>query len=143
VRLAGRGSVEERLAAEDLGTAKKILCREPWESYYILRRGILPCCHGSRAIAPLEDWKTAWNSPAMQEIRSHLAKGRLSPYCFDSTGCPLVQRHFQEIQQRVEETQRQERWLATRFPVLRTMNRLLGHVPGKAYGRLFRALRSL
>ena len=68
------------------------LCREPWENYYILRRGILPCCHGHKAIAPMTEWKTAWNSPAMQEIRYYLARGELSPYCRESLACPIVQR---------------------------------------------------
>lgn len=68
------------------------LCREPWESFYILRRGILPCCFGGEVIAPMADYAKAWNSPEMQEIRSYLARGELSPYCLRSSGCPIVQR---------------------------------------------------
>jgi len=68
------------------------LCREPWESFYILRRGVLPCCHGHKAIAPMTEWKSAWNSPALVEIREHLARGELSPYCRKSLACPIVQR---------------------------------------------------
>ncbi len=68
------------------------LCREPWENFYILRRGILPCCYGGSEIAPMAGYAEAWNSPAMQEIRSYLARGELSPYCLLSPGCPIVQR---------------------------------------------------
>jgi hypothetical protein len=87
---------QTRDAIRELGLEPKYLCREPWESYYILRRGILPCCYGSTPIAPMEEWATAWNSPTLQEIRSHLAQGRLSPYCLKSPGCPIVQRHRAE-----------------------------------------------
>jgi hypothetical protein len=87
---------QTRDAIRELGLEPKYLCREPWESYYILRRGILPCCYGSTPIAPMDEWATAWNSPALQDIRSHLAQGRLSPYCLKSPGCPIVQRHRAE-----------------------------------------------
>jgi hypothetical protein len=76
------------------GDARGVLCTEPWQSYYILRRGILPCCHGGAPIAPMSEWATAWNSPALQEMRSYLARGELSPYCLRSPGCPIVQRHL-------------------------------------------------
>jgi hypothetical protein len=131
----GRTAVAERLAALELGADGSCLCREPWESYYILRRGILPCCHGSKAIAPMEEWETAWNSPALQEIRRHLAAGRLSPYCLESTGCPIVQRHLQAARRR-------ERWLPDRLRLLGKINRLLGGVPAAAYYRLVRLLWS-
>jgi hypothetical protein len=68
------------------------LCREPWESYYILRRGVLPCCFGGEVIGSMADYAKAWNGPQMQEIRSYLARGELSPYCLRSPGCPIVQR---------------------------------------------------
>lgn len=68
------------------------LCREPWESFYILRRGILPCCFGGTVLAPMDGYAEAWNSPVLQEIRSYLARGELSPYCLLSPGCPIVQR---------------------------------------------------
>ena len=32
--------------AEALGGANLPLCREPWMSFYILRRGVMPCCYG-------------------------------------------------------------------------------------------------
>jgi hypothetical protein len=81
---------------DDLGFSGLPLCLEPWESFYILRRGILPCCHGNPIIAPMTDWAAAWNSPQLQEIRSYLSRGKLSPYCLVSLGCPIVQRHLRE-----------------------------------------------
>jgi hypothetical protein len=134
MRFLKRPGVAKRLAARKLGTSGDLLCREPWESYYILRRGILPCCHGSKAIAPMEEWATAWNSPALQEIRRHLASGRLSPYCLESTGCPIVQRHLLAARQR-------ERWLPDRVRLLGKVNRALGGLPAAAYYRLVRRLR--
>lgn len=129
-----RRGAAERLAAEELGTDADVLCREPWESYYILRRGILPCCHGAKPIAPMSDWAEAWNSPALQEIRSHLAKGKLSPYCLVSTGCPIVQRHLDE--------RRKAGWwaaLSTRPRWARLVNRLLAGIPAAIYRRLAQA----
>jgi hypothetical protein len=134
MKLLNRVGAAERRAAEELGTTGEILCAEPWESYYILRRGILPCCHGSKAIAPLEEWETAWNSPALQDIRRHLASGRLAPYCLESTGCPIVQRHLAAARQR-------ERWLPDRLRLLGKVNRALGGAPAAAYYRVVRWLR--
>ncbi len=105
------------------------LCREPWQNYYILRRGILPCCYGHKAIAPMSEWRTAWNSPALQEIRSHLAQGQLSPYCLQSVSCPIVQRHL--------DNKRKAALAAVmpsaRPPLLRAVNRLLGGLPARIY----------
>jgi hypothetical protein len=116
------------------------LCREPWESYYILRRGILPCCHGADPIAPMSEWAEAWNSPALQDIRWHLAKGTLSPYCLKSTGCPIVQRHLRAIQQQ----DRFRSWrLAARPPWARFVNRVLGGVPSRIYRRAVQRRRSV
>lgn len=67
-------------------------CTEPWESLYILRRGVLPCCYGGHAIAPMEHYREAWNSPLMQEIRRELAAGRFHQYCHESPSCPLVRK---------------------------------------------------
>jgi hypothetical protein len=128
-----RLGVARRLAARRLGTELDVLCTEPWESYYILRRGILPCCHGSKAIAPMADWASTWNSPELQEIRRCLAKGELSPYCLESTGCPIVQRHLQMARDR-------ERWLPDRLRVLGVVNRALGGLPARAYRAVLRRL---
>lgn len=123
------------LAERELGLSREYLCREPWESYYILRRGILPCCHGAQPIAPMSEWKTAWNSPKSQEIRRHLAQGTLSPYCLESLGCPVTQRYL---------AARRRAALVPalapsgRPPVLRLVNRLLGGIPAQLYRRLAR-----
>lgn len=132
-RTGDTGRRAEAQAAEELGLTLEYLCREPWESYYILRRGILPCCHGSKPIAPMSEWATAWNSPALQEIRSSLAKGELSPYCLESTGCPVVQRHLEALRQRAWLPQLQ---LSTRPRWARVVNRLFGGVPAKIYRQL-------
>jgi hypothetical protein len=114
-------------AVDELGYAGEPLCREPWESYYILRRGILPCCYGAAPIAPMSEWKTAWNSPAAQDIRRHLLNGTLSPYCLASLGCPVVQRYL-------DERKRSPLWVMR--SAARRVNRLLGGVPS----RIVRAL---
>lgn len=73
------------------------LCTEPWESLYILRRGVLPCCHGRNPIAKMDQWKTAWNSSTIQEIRRELAAGRLHSYCLESESCPIVRKHRETV----------------------------------------------
>ncbi len=112
------------------------LCAEPWKRYYILRRGILPCCHGVTVIAPMSAWRVTWNSDAMQEIRSYLARGELSPYCLQSLSCPIVQRHLSEDRLHTLVTS----FLSPASPpaALRLLNRLLFRVPGKIYGRITR-----
>ncbi len=110
----------------------KVLCTEPWQSYYILRRGILPCCHGESAIAPMSEWRTAWNSPALREMRAYLAQGKLSPYCLRSLGCPIVQRHLDAHQS----TLLRRLSPSARPAYLRAVNRLLLGVPGALYRRV-------
>lgn len=126
------------------------LCREPWENYYILRRCILPCCYGHKAIAPMSAWRTAWNSEILQDIRAHLAKGELSQYCRTSLSCPIVQRHMDEKQLRALVTSPAAPVPATSGPVappapppsrpvlLRVLNRLLFRLPGRIYRGLNR-----
>ncbi len=119
------------------------LCREPWQSYYILRRGVLPCCYGYKPIAPMAEWSTAWNSPTLQEIRAHLAQGKLSPYCLLSLSCPIVQRQIgQDPEAAAASEKLQEEWAEAcgRLPpkrpwILRVANRALGGAPGRIYGR--------
>lgn len=121
---------------EDLGFSRLPICTEPWESYYILRRGILPCCYGNPIVAPMSDWKDAWNCSEVQEIRRFLSRGELSPYCRESLGCPIVQRILlKEKKERGGE--------GTDLPVappliLRLINRLLFRLPARIY-RLFRS----
>jgi len=76
-------------------TGKRPICTEPWNGLYILRRGTLPCCYGGGAIAPMGDFKEAWNGPLMLELRRELAAGRFHKYCFDSPDCPLVRKNEQ------------------------------------------------
>jgi hypothetical protein len=113
---------------EDLGFSGRPLCREPWESFYILRRGIMPCCHGNPIIAPMNDWAAAWNSPEIQEIRDYLRQGKLSPYCMVSLGCPIVQRYLRE-----KNKDKGDAAVAPprRSPVLLALNRLMFRIPGK------------
>jgi len=113
----------------DLGESKFPICREPWQSYYILRRGILPCCHGHKPIAPMNDWDTAWNSPALQEIRKYLGEGRFSSYCLESLACPIVQRYRLQKEIQGHSLQKDIR----RYAFLRLVNRLLFRLPSKIY----------
>lgn len=127
--MSGKSPEKETLrdkTGEDLGYGGLPICREPWESYYILRRGILPCCHGNPIIAPMTGWKEAWNSSQIQEIRRYLSKGRLSPYCLESLGCPIVQRVLRE--ERLA-----GRALPRRPALLRLVNRLMFRVPGRVH----------
>lgn len=118
------------LEEDDLGLSKGPLCREPWESYYILRRGILPCCHGIE-IAPMEDWEKTWNSPLMKEIRKALSGGKLSDYCRERLGCPIVQRYLEKERER---TFSKDGILVPQKALpLRILNRMLFKVPGKIY----------
>jgi hypothetical protein len=89
---------EERVAGPATGEAKSPgpsgmpLCREPWQSLYILRRGILPCCYGGAVLGEMGDYAAVWNGPEMQELRLYLSRGELAPYCLENPGCPIVQR---------------------------------------------------
>ncbi len=124
------------------GSRRVPLCPEPWKNYYILRRGILPCCHGHAVLAPMTAWPTAWNSEAMQEIRSYLARGELSPYCLRSLSCPIVQQHLGEERIRLLVTASLPEAPPPPSPpppppaILRAVNRLLLGLPGRIYRRV-------
>ena len=75
-----------------LGAEKLPVCQEPWKSYYILRRGTMPCCYGAHEIAGADDYRKTWNAPLMQELRRDLAAGRFHEYCRRSTSCPIVRK---------------------------------------------------
>jgi MoaA/NifB/PqqE/SkfB family radical SAM enzyme len=75
-----------------LGEDRLPLCTEPWKSLYILRRGILPCCYGSRPLAPMDAYAETWNSQEVQDIRRELAAGRFHEYCLSSEACPIVRK---------------------------------------------------
>jgi MoaA/NifB/PqqE/SkfB family radical SAM enzyme len=79
-------------ALPSLGPEAKPACLEPWKSLYILRRGVLPCCYGGEPLAPMENYRTVWNSPAMQGIRGALLQGRFHDYCLKSPSCPIVRK---------------------------------------------------
>jgi len=116
---------------DDLGFSDLPLCREPWESFYILRRGILPCCYGNPIIGAMPDYAEVWNCPELQDIRSHLSRGELSPYCRESLGCPIVQRVLRKEEEAGVAP-------APRRPAaLRFVNRMLFGLPG----RIWRLLR--
>jgi len=116
---------------DELGLRSGPLCREPWESYYILRRGILPCCYGNPIVAPMDKWEDTWNSPELQEIRSYLSRGELSPYCRESLGCPIVQRVL------AKEREMRSSEFRLRPPWQRVLNRLLFGLPAKIYRFFF------
>jgi len=75
-----------------LGGEHQPACLEPWKSLYILRRGVMPCCYGHGPIAPMEEYRSAWNSPLMQSIRGELLEGRFHDYCLRSSACPIVRK---------------------------------------------------
>lgn len=114
---------------DDLGASKFPLCREPWESYYILRRGILPCCYGNPILAPMSEYAESWNSSRLQEIRAFLARGELSPYCLESLGCPIVQRILEKKHREGEPAP----FPSSRPAVVRLINRLLFGLPKRLY----------
>jgi hypothetical protein len=79
-------------ALPSLGGERTPACTEPWKSLYILRRGILPCCYGSRPLAPMDAYRETWNSETVQGIRRELAAGRFHEYCLSSEACPIVRK---------------------------------------------------
>jgi hypothetical protein len=119
-------NVETKDLENDIGESGMPLCREPWENLYILRRGILPCCYGNPIGYSFSEYAKAWNSPEIQEIREYLSRGKLSPYCMECLGCPIVQRYFAENP--LENPAMKQR------PFLfRLINKLLFRVPSRIY----------
>jgi MoaA/NifB/PqqE/SkfB family radical SAM enzyme len=80
------------LPLPSLGAERLPVCQEPWKSYYILRRGTMPCCYGAHEIAGADDYRETWNAELMQELRRELAAGRFHEYCRRSTSCPIVRK---------------------------------------------------
>ena len=126
--IEGKNSPNESEIESDLGASKFPLCREPWQSYYILRRGILPCCYGYKPIALMNEWATAWNSPKLQDIRKNLREGNLSSYCRKSLACPIVQRYRSQA-----EIKRPPQIKIKGYTFLRVVNRLFFRLPGKIF----------
>jgi hypothetical protein len=117
-----------------LGTEGLPICQEPWKSLYILRRGVFPCCHGSRPIADMKDYREAWSSPTLQAIRGALAEGRFHSYCLDSPACPIVRKCTQGGVQLLGDSR--HHWLLRGW---RSLDRWAGGVPG----RLLRPVKPL
>jgi hypothetical protein len=123
-------AIAAEIDGRDLGYSGFPLCREPWENYYILRRGILPCCYGNPIIGPMPDYAAVWNSAEIQEIRRYLSQGKLSPYCLKSPGCPIVQRI---LAQNDEVAGSRSKNLPRGTVVLKAVNRLFFRIPGKIW----------
>ena len=119
---------------DDVRIARPPLCLEPWQSYYILRRGIMACCYGSPILAPMEKYAEMWNSPELREIRSFLSRGELSPYCHKSQSCPIVQRVLAKQAAGPPPP-------PPRPALLRFINRAFFRVPGKIWKIIFSADR--
>jgi MoaA/NifB/PqqE/SkfB family radical SAM enzyme len=111
-----------------LGHEKLPPCMEPWTNLYLLRRGVLPCCYGSRPIAATGEHKEAWNGKLLQEIRHDLARGQFHAYCVESTACPIIRKakanHTLEANMRVRGRMRS---------LLRQVDRLAFGLPKKLY----------
>ncbi len=78
---------------ETLGEGRTPACLEPWKSLYILRRGVFPCCYGSRPLATMGAYRDTWNAPLLKDIRRHLARGEFHTYCLSSYSCPIVRKN--------------------------------------------------
>ncbi len=89
---AGPASEASAEAPPSLGEERLPICLEPWKSLYILRRGVLPCCHGSAPLASMDEYRETWSSPTLQGIRTELAAGRFHEYCLSSESCPIVRK---------------------------------------------------
>lgn len=107
-----------------LGVEKWPICTEPWSNLYILRRGVLPCSYGYKAIADMDDYRDAWNSELLQEIRAKLREGELHPYCISSRACPILRKW--ESAQRLTLRQQGWLWLWRRWM---SLNKWTGGVP--------------
>lgn len=78
-----------------LGRERTPACTEPWKSLYILRRGVFPCCYGGVPVAPMDQYREAWNAPIVQSIRRDLSRGRFHAYCLRSPACPIVRKSLE------------------------------------------------
>jgi len=99
--------VESERFPQDVHLPGAPLCNEPWQTLYMLRRGIMPCCYATEPIArwdeqrdrPLEEFlREVFNGPAYQEIRTELAAGRLAEYCLNTPSCPILRQKQQQGQ---------------------------------------------
>jgi MoaA/NifB/PqqE/SkfB family radical SAM enzyme len=109
VRLAAEKGVTLHVDRDEFGKverqdARAPLCREPWETVYVMNRGIMPCCFGKRPIATLSGVaasgaeaaiEAAFNGPEYREMRAALARRELPRYCRESPSCPIVKREIE------------------------------------------------
>ena len=51
------------------------------------------CCYGGEPVAGFDDYREAWNGPAIVHIRASLAAGKFPQYCLNSPACPIVRKH--------------------------------------------------
>jgi MoaA/NifB/PqqE/SkfB family radical SAM enzyme len=117
-----------------LGLERWPICTEPWKILYVLRRGVLPCSYGYKAIADMDGFRGAWNSSLLQEIRRDLGRGKLHPYCLSSRGCPIL-RKFEKAH-KLPLAQQARLWI---WPFWKRLNALTGGFPRL----VLRGLRSL
>ena len=89
---SNNGAPETSEPLPSLGAEQRPACTEPWKSLYVLRRGVFPCCYGGSPVAPMDQYREAWNGPEIREIRAELVKGRFPDYCLRSPSCPIVQK---------------------------------------------------
>jgi MoaA/NifB/PqqE/SkfB family radical SAM enzyme len=77
------------------------ICSEPWQSLYVLKRGLVPCFCSRNPLAPwdqrgnrplIEFVEEVRNGGLMREIREALAAGEFHKICKLSQGCPIVTR---------------------------------------------------
>jgi MoaA/NifB/PqqE/SkfB family radical SAM enzyme len=77
------------------------LCSEPWQTMYVLNRGIMPCCFAKEPIAAWSEqgdrsppWflREVFNGPRYREIRKALAARTLPEFCRKCKNCPIVRR---------------------------------------------------
>lgn len=120
---------------ESLGGERQPACLEPWKSLYILRRGVMPCCYGHGPIAPMEEYRTAWNSPMMQSIRGELLEGRFHDYCLRSAACPIVRKH-----QEANALPQRQQWHLKAREWWNRIDRRLGGIPNRLWRPLKGAL---
>ena len=83
----------------------KPLCSEPWKSFYVLNRGITPCCYGREPIAKWSEkgknklskfLDKVWNGEKLSKMRFELANGNFPKYCVNTKGCPIVKEKLGE-----------------------------------------------
>ncbi len=118
-------------APPSLGFERLPVCSEPWQSLYILRRGLRPCCYGGDPVGPMNGFRDAWNAPLLQGIRASLRQGVFHDYCLRSPACPIVEkaRHAGAAVPRGG-------WQVRAWRAWVMLNRATGGVPRRLLGRL-------